>query len=108
MHSSEFNDLVDKRLQYCCQILKVKAEEYATHDRLHNFKQAARLQDTTPEQALMGMMAKHIISVVDLTNMNGTPPQPMVDEKITDLINYALLLEAVLKERRDNEIPIRG
>lgn len=78
MNAAEFDKLVVARLGYCHQILNAKANEYATSDRLHNFKVAAALQDIEPETALLS-------------------------GKITDMINYALLLEGLIEERRADE-----
>lgn len=47
-------------------VLGVKAGEYATDDRLHNFKVAAELEKTSPQAALAGMMAKHTVSIYDM------------------------------------------
>ena len=58
MTSKRFNEIIGDQLDRCEHILCVKAKEYATDDRLHNFKVAAALQGT-PRQALAGMMAKH-------------------------------------------------
>ena len=103
MISSDFDSVVGGRLAKCTQTLALKADEYATDDRLHNFKVAAVLQGCTPERALLGMWAKHIVSIVDLIReVDGgkLPAEQLVHEKITDTINYALLLEALIEERR--------
>lgn len=103
MIASDFNDIVSRRLAFCTETLSTKANEYATADRLHNFRVAAALQGCTPERALLGMWAKHIVSVVDLVRKideGGLPPELLVEEKVTDTINYALLLEALIEERR--------
>jgi hypothetical protein len=81
-------------------VLITKAREYATEDRLHNFKVAAALQGCTPAQALAGMMAKHTVSVYDMARNGREYPQALWDEKITDSINYLLLLAAVVREGR--------
>jgi hypothetical protein len=104
MNHIDFGKLVNARLAVCNQTLGRKANEYATEDRLHNFKIAASLQGIEPETALLGMWAKHIVSVVDIVNRTergeDCPSREMLSEKITDVINYALLLEALIEERR--------
>ena len=82
----------------------MKADEYATDDRLHNFKVAAELQNCTPIKALAGMMCKHTVSVYDLVNdvENGkTVPIELWNEKIGDSINYLLLLTALIEENNN-------
>jgi hypothetical protein len=107
MKAEDFDKLVDARLGFCGRTLQIKAAEYATSDRLHNFKVAAALQDIEPETALLGMWAKHIVSVVDIINAiehHSKVPEPkLLSEKITDVINYSLLLEALIEERRAEE-----
>ncbi len=60
MKTEQFNDIIESQQKRCTDILITKAKEYATEDRLHNFKVAAKLQMTTPINALAGMLAKHI------------------------------------------------
>ena len=84
----------------------MKSNEYATEDRLHNFKVAAEIQNCTPITALAGMMAKHTVSVYDLIKKqeNGfVVSREMWDEKIGDSINYLILLSALVQERFDEE-----
>lgn len=86
----------------------VKAREYQNGpDRLSNFKTAAALQGTTQEAALFGMWAKHIVSVADMVQKmergGPVPSEAFVAEKITDMINYALLMECVVAELRGEE-----
>ncbi len=89
-------DCDDDKNGYCTH-----TGEYATSDRLHNFKVAAELQNCTPMTALAGMMAKHTVSVYDLIQRqeNGADVSPeMWDEKIGDHINYLILLSAMVRE----------
>ena len=59
MNTEKFENVLNERINKCLKTLSVKADEYATEDRLHNFKIAAELQNCTPITALAGMMAKH-------------------------------------------------
>lgn len=99
MTDQQFNIIINNRISSINTILKRKGEEYSTNDdRLHNFKVAARINNSTPEKALWGMATKHLISIIDLINgKNHT--QNIIDEKIGDMINYLILLEAILKEK---------
>ena len=42
MKTIEFNKIIEERIKKCCDMLIKKANEYATEDRLHNFKIAAK------------------------------------------------------------------
>lgn len=100
MKNDVFESTLNVTLEVCRSILGVKANEYAvSEDRLHNFKRAAALAGSTPEMALRGMLAKHIISVwdfVDRTEAGEQVPYEKWDEKIIDVINYMILLRAVV------------
>ena len=101
MTSETFNKLIVDRIEQCTNVLIKKAEEYATEDRLHNFKVAAEMQGCTPVKALAGMMAKHTVSIYDLVNECEAGVDislDLWDEKIGDHINYLLLLHALLRE----------
>jgi hypothetical protein len=66
------------------------------------------LQDIEPETALVGMWAKHVVSLVDIVEKLEMymvePAVDLVEEKITDVINYMILLEALFAERREEAL----
>lgn len=106
MNTERFNAVLGNTIDKCINTLVVKASEYATEDRLHNFKIAAELQHCTPITALAGMMSKHTVSVYDLIQKNeqGAYISPeMWAEKIGDSINYLILLSALVEEKFDEE-----
>ncbi|MEG2050914.1 MAG: hypothetical protein RR012_01290 [Oscillospiraceae bacterium] len=106
MTTEKFENTLYDTLTMVKHILGNKAKEYAREDRLHNFKVAADLAKTTPEMALRGMLAKHIISVWDLINdleKGDLADIQMWDEKIIDCINYFILLRALVFERHEDE-----
>lgn len=102
MTSEEFNAILEARLQKIKMVLASKSKEYAKVERLHNFKMAGAAMRCTPAQALLGMMVKHWVSIVDLVEADAagrhSEVERLLDEKNGDLINYAILLEAVLLE----------
>lgn len=99
MTNHEFTKIVARQFDRCTSLLGCKGKEYDTDsgDRLHAFKVAAELQHVTPKQALAGMMAKHSVSVYDMC-AEGKHDIAKWDEKITDSINYLLLLRAMISE----------
>lgn len=101
MKTDQFNHIIESQQKLCTDILITKAKEYATEDRLHNFKVAAELQMTTPINALAGMLAKHTVSIYDMCRSGQSYPQEIWDEKITDHINYLLLLKALTVEEAE-------
>jgi hypothetical protein len=105
MIAAEFDKVLDRRLHFIKETLGRKASEYASDaDRMHNFKRAAGLTGETPLQALVGMWAKHLVSVMDLVDRHAkageVPSCVVVDEKIGDAINYLILLEGLFAELR--------
>lgn len=106
MVSKKFNEVTINRIDKCLDTMLHKADEYATHDRLHNFKVAAVIQDCTPITALGGMMCKHTVSVYDLIKDHEQGkhiPLELWDEKIGDSINYLLLLNALIIEEAEKK-----
>ena len=97
----------------CTRLMHSKGKEYSPNeDRLENFKESGREDDVSPEEALWGMLRKHLtsmsmmcraITASDYRAFDETPDtgdsQKAWEEKLTDAHNYLFLLEALLKER---------
>ncbi len=99
MTADEFEVILEERVLSMKGTLANKSKEYAFNgDRLYNFRQGGRILGITPEEALTGMMNKHIVSVLDLVDGNLSRTESVINEKIGDLINYLVLLEALLME----------
>ena len=103
MNQEQFDKVLQRRIELIHRVLAHKRAEYTTDDdRLHNFHRAAEMLRTSREQALVGMWAKHLVSIIDIVDKIAYGRRPsieLVEEKIGDTINYAILLEAMLKER---------
>lgn len=84
------------QIAFGCQIAPV----FESKDRLAHFKKAAAIMNTTPKAALLGMLSKHIVSVSDMCTDNRDYPIEKWDEKITDSINYLLILRAIVEEEQ--------
>jgi hypothetical protein len=102
---------IPDRIEKIRSTLTAKGAEYATvNNRFHNFDDMAWLISVTPENALIGLMAKHWVSVRDIiarvehidyptigvhnqTMFTITPE--LVSEKFGDLINYLILLTGI-------------
>lgn len=110
MTKEELKKIVEKRISKILQTLNNKNNEYATADDVfHNFKKARELfRCNTKEYALLGMLNKHLVSVIDMVEKyekDGILPcKNLVDEKIGDSINYLILLESCFLESIDLEI----
>ena len=106
MNIENFNQIVSRRFAACEAVLVQKGDEYATEsDRLHNFKKAGRIKGQDPVQALDGMWLKHLVSIDDIIErmINDplfVPDQDLMREKLGDNINYTVLLEGLIEDRR--------
>lgn len=97
----EHIDDVFKDLQ---AIFKKKQAEYkaASDDPLRNFTQAGILQSETPEQTLLGFVAKQIVSLYDakLTNPERLSDAAFTDEKAGDIAVYMIILMAMVRSKQ--------
>jgi hypothetical protein len=103
----EFEILLNNRIELINRSLVVKGEEYCGNgrtDRMHNFITAAKRSGDTPEKALDGMLAKHLISYQDIIkdlDSGIIPSKETIIEKYGDIINYFILSEMLLLKRLD-------
>ncbi len=104
MKAEKFETILMDRLAAIEKVLGSKAKEYAQdNDRLYNFKVAARVNNQSVAQAAWGMATKHLVSVMDLVEGKLEATPEMVDEKCLDLINYIILISAILLEKEGEE-----
>lgn len=100
MNTNEFGTIFHSQISLCEDTLVRKEGEYAKDDtdRLSQFKIVSAMTGVSPIQAVAGMMAKHTTSIYDMcfSDKNFTPE--VWNEKITDHINYLILLKAVVFE----------
>lgn len=106
MTAEQFDTVVHDRTIMIKRTLVEKGKEYRrNNDPLHNFRVAAKVNNTTEEKALWGFAVKHYVSFLDILNdieRGLLPAEEVVDEKIGDLINYLILCEASIKEKINN------
>lgn len=99
MTTEKFNEVVEAQLERIRQVLVKKQGEYnLDSDRLSVFKHAAALSKETPEQALYGFMLKHLISQADMISTGDKYTKELWLEKITDIMNYNILLLGLLED----------
>lgn len=105
MTLDDFDRLVDRRFAACRRVLVEKGQEYVRgDDRLQNFRDEAALLRCTPAFACLSKLSKHLTSVVDMVHdldAGVAHPDDRWDEKVGDAVNYLVLLEAVVKERKN-------
>lgn len=100
MNNNTFERIVEDTLGMAQRVLIKKSGEYSSNeDKLHNFEAAKSfMRCKTKEYALLGMLNKHLVSVIDMVEKfekgGELPTSNMIDEKIGDSINYFILLKA--------------
>ena len=110
MNQKEFNEVIVRQTDHCKSMLMTKGSEHAPKalknaavDRLAHFKKAAVVMNSTPKAALMGMLSKHLISLSDMCTDERQYAKEQWDEKITDSINYFLILRAIVEVELSEE-----
>lgn len=99
MTTPDFNNVVEAQLERIKNVLVRKQAEYnLDDDRLSVFKHGAGISEESPEQVLYGFMLKHIISITDMINSKKAYTEELWNEKITDICNYLILLQGLLKD----------
>ena len=102
MDHKEFNEVLAKRIADLHETLSIKSAEYSSNsDKLENFKDAAAMTGETPEKAQWGMVVKHIIALQKFIYQveENQVSYKQWNEKIGDIICYAVLLDALIQER---------
>ena len=104
MTIKDFNKLLESRFKKTRKTYSTKMNEYATDlDVFQSFKEGVgfSFQDT-PEGVAWNYASKHFESIKNIISKipNEIPSHELVDEKIGDAINYLIIIEGLIKERK--------
>lgn len=102
MNHAEFEIVLNERINAIRSVLASKAKEYSSdEDRMHNFVRSGEILRCSPESAALAFAVKHLTSAMDLiaSAESGTLKRDVIKEKFGDLINYLILIEAMLLHR---------
>lgn len=92
----------------CIKTFEVKGEAYASNkDSLSNFKRNAERLGMSPYQIWAVYFNKHVDSVNNAILQNPLTPVDKsegLESRVTDLINYAMLLRCLLIEGQKPEV----
>lgn len=104
MLKSDFETIVDHRVKRTLHLLVEKAKHYASSDRLHNFKEAAKVSRNTPIESCMNFFSKPFVCIQDLVaeisnEVYNDEHIKRIDEIFGDAVAYLILLEALFKEK---------
>jgi hypothetical protein len=101
MNQENFGKLIASRVEHSTSVLARKGVVYSSDDdRLSNFKSVGTMKKETPQKALWGMVAKHIIATQDMIDSGNTPTYEWINEYLGDIHNYMYLLEAIWEDAR--------
>lgn len=105
MDLKNFDNVANLQLAHCVDLLTQKRGEYAPdYDVLQNFKDAAAMNGNSSAEALWGYVTKQLVSVKNMVHQDTTNfSMTHWDEKLTDIINYMVLLKAIVIENHWNE-----
>jgi hypothetical protein len=107
MQADKFRNMTAARMLQQEITLAGKGNTYSAEgDRLYNFYAGAAELGISPEQYLFTLVTKHLVTIrvmVKNVETEGTPPDKWIDEYLGDVINYMLLLEGLLRDRRERE-----
>lgn len=110
MTREDFSRRVEKRIDLVRQSLLTKHKEYAKDDNVfRNFDEAAgglSLHGSSAE-VLWSYMTKHLVSIKDIVADNKPVDTTVVSEKIGDVINYLILLEAMLNQQGEKHCKLK-
>lgn len=104
MKQAQFQGIVNETISAIQGLLKVKGAEYAgSEDRLANFKRGATLTGCTPLQCAFIYASKHYDSISTYIKNCAAGTEQVLSEpiegRLDDLINYCILLKAIIKEQ---------
>ena len=82
------------------QIMLKKGSDYATEDRLSNFKRVGDICGQTPEQVILVLIATKVVRLSNLLQPQaGEPNNESIEDNLLDLGNYTLLLAMIREEK---------
>lgn len=102
MQQHQFERLVDDTLFKCREHLVIQAQEGSDNDdRLAQFKRSASLTGCTPLQVALIQASQHYDAVANLVRdlaRGDSRNVEAVEQRFDDLINYSLLMKALVME----------
>lgn len=100
MKDNPMMSAIQNQMKRCEEILDKKFNEYGLHkDPYWHFNRAADLLQQSPEQVLMALFSKHLTCIVEMAEEPPYYTRERWDEKLTDAINYLLILSSMVLAR---------
>ena len=92
---TKFQSFISRRLKRCIETLTMKRKEYTDEvNPFINFECGAKTIGEVPEKVMFYYMLKHFESFKDIVLNQRDVSKEVWDEKVSDLINYILIIDA--------------
>ncbi len=98
MTNQRFDEILETTQKWQKSSLPAKGSEYATEDRLHNFKLIAKRTGQTPMQVCYTLMDKHLVALADKIFSGEPMSREFFEEKTGDPLNYLVLLRGLYED----------
>ena len=99
MTNEEFLKFMQKEFDKLMELQKVKSSEYTINNFDENFEMASKLLNASKEQIALYYMTKHVVSIYDI--ILNKRNYDKLDEKINDTIMYLLIINALVKMKKE-------
>lgn len=98
MRKEQADEIINKALSECKEILTAGRAEYAGEDVLKNFKSCGLDLELPPEVVCFVYLKKHIDGIATYVR-TGKKQRDSISGRITDAINYLILLQLIFTEK---------
>ena len=103
MNLKERNDAIRKIFEdECAPILETKGADYMDQDAFDQFTRLAEKVCATPDRIMFIYMDKHYQAVTRAMSGGEIKGEPL-EEKLKDIVNYALIMLAYYKQQGGKE-----
>lgn len=110
MNNLRFEEIVEEFRKKEDELLSWKGKEYATYDRLGNFKEVGKFMGALPSEVCLFYLMKHIQSIANAIQKRSYTSKwyweregkEGLKQRIADARNYLLLLAACIEDEIKN------
>lgn len=90
----------------CEEVARIKGEDYTkgSIDALANFKEGGEAINLDPKKVCWIFMNKHYQAITNYVKTDGKSQSEPIKGGICDMINYLVLMQAIIDEEREAEI----
>lgn len=102
MKQEDFKKILKNRFVKINNTLNKKSDEYVDKiidNVFSTFERAAEINRNTKERILLGFVVKQLVCVINMVEDKLEPTEYLINEKIGDIINYFIILEAMFIDR---------